>query len=57
MSHTYISKALRERVAAQARRRCGYCLTSERIVGTPMPFNQQVRIKQEYWLLLQKIVK
>lgn len=36
MSHTYISRALRERVAVQARRRCGYCLTTEQIVGTPM---------------------
>jgi hypothetical protein len=29
-------RALRERVASQARRRCGYCLTSEAIVGMPM---------------------
>jgi len=36
MSRFYIPKALRERVAAQARHRCGYCLTSEAIVGTPM---------------------
>jgi len=31
-----VSKALRERIAAQARQRCGYCLTTERITGTPM---------------------
>jgi len=36
MSDTYISKELRELVAIQARRRCGYCLTAEAIVGTPM---------------------
>jgi len=36
MSRTYIPKALRDRVAAQARHRCGYCLTAETIVGTPM---------------------
>ncbi len=36
MSRTYVAKELRERVAAQARYRCGYCLTSEVIVGTPM---------------------
>lgn len=36
MSTTYIPKALRERVIKQARRRCGYCLTQEKIVGTPM---------------------
>jgi hypothetical protein len=31
-----VSKALRERIGAQARQRCGYCLTTERITGTPM---------------------
>ena len=36
MSSTYIPQALRQRVAEQARYRCGYCLTSEAIVGTPM---------------------
>lgn len=36
MSSTYIPPALRQRVAEQARYRCGYCLTSEAIVGTPM---------------------
>lgn len=34
MSRDYIPKALRERVAAQARHRCGYCLTSTLLVGT-----------------------
>jgi hypothetical protein len=36
MSQTYVTKELRERVAVQARFRCGYCLTAEAIVGTPM---------------------
>lgn len=36
MSKTYISKALRERVAEQAKHRCGYCLTQEEISGAPM---------------------
>jgi len=36
MSRAYVPKALRERVIAQAGRRCGYCLTAEAIVGTPM---------------------
>jgi hypothetical protein len=36
VSRTPIPKALRQRVAAQARHRCGYCLTAEAIVGTPM---------------------
>src|SRR5258708_5281869 len=36
MSRTRIPREMRERVAAQARHRCGYCLTAEAIVGTPM---------------------
>ena len=36
MSRTYVPKALRGKIAAQARYRCGYCLTAESIVGTPM---------------------
>jgi hypothetical protein len=36
MTKAYISKALHERVAAQVRYRCGYCLTQERVVGTPI---------------------
>lgn len=39
MSRTYIPKALRALVAQQARYRCGYCLTQEAIVGTPMEFD------------------
>jgi 5-methylcytosine-specific restriction endonuclease McrA len=31
-----VPKALQERVAVQARQRCGYCLTTERITGAPM---------------------
>jgi hypothetical protein len=36
MTSAYISKKLRGRVAEEARYRCGYCLTSERIAGLPM---------------------
>lgn len=36
MSKTYIAKALRELVSREARQRCGYCLSQEVIVGTPM---------------------
>ncbi len=36
MSETYIPRGLREKVAAQAKYRCGYCLTPEAIVGAPM---------------------
>jgi hypothetical protein len=36
VSRTYVPAALRERVARSARRRCGYCLTQELVVGAPM---------------------
>lgn len=36
MSRTYIPKALRKKIGAEARHRCGYCLTSQAVVGTPM---------------------
>jgi 5-methylcytosine-specific restriction endonuclease McrA len=36
MSQAYISKALRDRVAAKAKYRCGYCLTQEAVVGSSM---------------------
>jgi hypothetical protein len=42
MSQTHISRELRERVAAQAQYRCGYCLTAEAIVGTPMEFDRLI---------------
>ncbi len=34
--HRYIPKALRRKIAAKARYRCGYCLTSQRISGAQM---------------------
>jgi len=36
MSKDYIPRGLRELVARTACRRCGYCLTQEAVVGTPM---------------------
>lgn len=33
MSKTYIPVGVRRRVAASAKYRCGYCLTSQRIIG------------------------
>lgn len=36
MSRTYVPKWLRDRVADDARQRCGYCLSAESIVGAPM---------------------
>jgi 5-methylcytosine-specific restriction endonuclease McrA len=42
MSSAYIAKAVRERVSVQARRRCGYCLSAEAIVGTPMEMDHLI---------------
>jgi hypothetical protein len=39
MTSAYIPQALREGVAAQARYRCGYCLTAETISGVPMEYD------------------
>jgi hypothetical protein len=36
MSSDYIPRGLRDLVARTARHRCGYCLTQEAVVGTPM---------------------
>lgn len=36
MSHSHVPRALREIVLAEARHRCGYCLTPSGITGTPM---------------------
>lgn len=36
MTISRATRALYERVASQAGRRCGYCLTSESVVGAPM---------------------
>ena len=36
MSRSYIPKALRRRVEQAAQKRCGYCLTAENVIGTPM---------------------
>ncbi|HKH43292.1 MAG TPA: HNH endonuclease signature motif containing protein [Thermoanaerobaculia bacterium] len=42
MTSAYISKKLRERVAEQAGYRCGYCLSSERIVGLSMELDHLI---------------
>jgi hypothetical protein len=36
MSKKYVPARLRRQVAQDARRRCGYCLTAEQIIGRPM---------------------
>lgn len=42
MTSAYISKKIRERVAEQARYRCGYCLCSEHIVGLSMELDHLI---------------
>lgn len=42
MSATYVPKELRDRVAEQARYRCGYCLTAAAIVGAPMEIDHLI---------------
>jgi hypothetical protein len=42
MSQTHIPRELRERVAAPARYRCGYCLTAQAIVGTPLEIDHLI---------------
>jgi len=42
MSQAYISKVLRERISAQARHRCGYCLTQEAVVGVQMEIDHLI---------------
>ena len=42
MSGTYIPKSLREQVSKSAKFRCGYCLTSEAIVGSPMELDHLI---------------
>lgn len=39
MSSDYIPVELRRRVAEQSRHRCGYCLTQEAVIGSPMEFD------------------
>lgn len=36
MTRVYTPRALRERVAEQARHRCGYCLTPAALIGAPL---------------------
>ena len=47
MSGTYIPKDLRKRVAAQAKYRCGYCLTQEEVVGMEMEIDHLVPKAQQ----------
>jgi hypothetical protein len=42
MSEARIPRALRQKIADDARHRCGYCLTSEFIVGAPMEIDHLI---------------
>ncbi len=41
-SRSYIRTALRRQINADARHRCGYCLTSAKITGTPLEIDHIV---------------
>jgi len=42
MSRSYVPLWLRERVAQTAQYRCGYCLSSEAVVGAPMEIDHLI---------------
>jgi hypothetical protein len=42
MSRSYIPKSLRQRVAEAANYQCGYCLSTEAIVGAPMEIDHLI---------------
>ena len=57
MSRSYIAKALRDQIATDARHRCGYCLTSARIIGAPMEIDHIIpeslggpTLRENLWL-------
>jgi len=57
MSVTRVPAALRELVAFQAGHRCGYCLTAEHVIGTPMEIDHLIpeahgglTVEENVWL-------
>jgi HNH endonuclease len=57
MTPAYIPKALRARLAEQARYRCGYCLSAEQIVGLAMEVDHLIpqilgglTVEENLWL-------
>ena len=57
MSQSYVPAALRQRVAARASHRCGYCLTAVSIIGMPMEIDHIVpeahggtTVEENLWL-------
>jgi hypothetical protein len=57
VSTSYVSKALREKVAKQAKWRCGYCLKQEDVVGSEMEIDHIIpeslegpTVEENLWL-------
>jgi 5-methylcytosine-specific restriction endonuclease McrA len=57
MSRSYVPKGLREQIFAEARHRCGYCLTSSKVTGTPMEIDHLIpeslgglTVRENLWL-------
>lgn len=44
MTRVYIPRALRERIAEQARHRCGYCLTPAALIGAPLEIEHLIPV-------------
>jgi hypothetical protein len=44
MSSAFIPKALRQRIAKQAHHRCGYCQTTELLIGAPMEIDHIIPV-------------
>jgi 5-methylcytosine-specific restriction endonuclease McrA len=62
MSQKYIPKALRQKVAEQAKHRCGYCLTQEIVSGFEMEYDHLVpqslggqTVEENLWLEKQQL--
>ncbi len=61
MSKTYIPPKLRRLVAQDARYRCGYCLTAQRIIGRPMVIDHLLpesrggsTVRENLWLACRR---
>lgn len=52
MTRVYIPRALREQVAREARRRCGYCLTPEALIGAPLEIEHIIPVSLGGWTAL-----
>lgn len=61
MSKAYIPVKLRRQVAEEARYRCGYCLTTQRLIGRPMVIDHLVpesqgglTVRENLWLACRR---